>query len=251
MNRRTQDGGYGALYVEDLAWEAAWLHRTSTAKVDSVELLLKRNQIYPETLVEFGCGTGAVLARCQERALAKSYIGIDSSPDALAYVERGVHRIRTMLADIVQDKIPLPPVRLTILLSHVLEHIENPGAFLKDCIANYDFEYLLIEVPLEGLPLLKLKARCVGRNLAHKHVNFFNATELRELLEASGLKVIDARRYVPVWESDTVHAACDHHSLFGFRRMLKYLTQRYIPIVASPLWGRYYYSHFAVLCVKS
>lgn len=77
---------YLQVYQRDLNDQAEWLRRSAREKVDSIEQLLQSNDIRPKTIMELGCGTGAVILECQRRGLAEHYTAVDSSQEAIQYL---------------------------------------------------------------------------------------------------------------------------------------------------------------------
>jgi hypothetical protein len=138
------------------------------------------------------------------------------------------------------------------VLSHVLEHLEEPLALLRSLIANVRFRYLVAEVPLEDLWAARLKGlvRDRARNAAG-HVQFYTRRSFRELLTQAGLALEADRRYVPILPPEAINlvaARCRHSRP---RRLLTFATQRWLPRAFGGLWERLYYSHYTVLARRS
>ena len=122
---------YDGIYRKQLANEAEWLDRTARHKVDSIEHLLLGNGITCQTMLELGCGTGSVIRECQRRGLAESYIAVDYSETAIDYLRAHSQGIETHVADVTDAELAFDrPVDL-IVVSHVIEHLEEPIAFLE------------------------------------------------------------------------------------------------------------------------
>jgi len=241
---------YRLLYQTELEQEAEWLRRGAVEKVNSIEDLLRRNGIRPRKLVELGCGTGAVIAECQRRNLAAGYVGVDYAPEAIDYLLGHSDGIEAIQADITSRRFHMSDPCDLVVLTHVLEHLESPAAFLHAVQGSLEFSHIVVEVPLEDLVAGRAKSRLRGRagNEAG-HVQFFTARSFELLLRSSGFKVIDRRTYVPVLDADTVRFVSAKDGLSEHRYLLKLLTGRYLPRMLTPLWQRLYYAHHAVLCV--
>lgn len=241
---------YRLLYQTELEQEAEWLRRGAVEKVNSIEDLLTRNGIKPRKLLELGCGTGAVIAECQRRDLAVSYVGVDYAPEAIDYLSRHSEGIEAIQADITSRGFQMSDPCDVVVLSHVLEHLESPAALLRAVKHSVRFSYVVIEVPLEDL--IASRAKSLLRDRAANragHVQFFTARSFELLLRSSGFKVIDRRTYVPVLDAETVRFVSAKDGLPEHRYLLKLLTSRYLPRMLTPLWKRLYYAHHAVLCV--
>ncbi|MDO9116961.1 MAG: class I SAM-dependent methyltransferase [Nitrospira sp.] len=241
---------YESLYQKQVDAEAEWLRRGAIEKANSIERLLNNHGIHPTTLMELGCGTGAVIRECQTRGLAQRYIAADYSTDALQYLQDSTTNIETICTDIT---IPgtLPRQVDVVIVSHVLEHLEAPAVFLQ-ALRHIEFSYLIAEVPLEDLYAGRLKSWIWDRtrNISG-HVQFFNAPSFRRLLAGNGLSVIAERTYVPILDRDTIKFVSEKNSANRLQRMRMTITNYYLPSLLESLWAKFYYAHHAVLCNKS
>ena len=81
-----------------------------------------------ESVIEIGCGTGAVLQELVKQRFARSYAGTDVSPAALRVASKtlGNEFRGAFVADACS--LPLPANAFSVaVLSHVLEHLERPS----------------------------------------------------------------------------------------------------------------------------
>lgn len=236
-------------YRNDLEDEARWLEYGAEMKADSVETLLHRRGIHPRTLLELGSGTGAVIRACQRRGLAEDYSAVDASEEAVSWARERSPGVRCEVADITSPAfVRREPVDV-VVLSHVLEHLEQPANFLRSLVDRMPFEWLIAEVPLEDLPAARLKnlIRDRTKNTAG-HVQFFTEKSFRGLLDSSGLEVVDARRYVPIFGKEMLDWQLERMALSPGWRLVKRFTFRELPRLFTPLWSRFYHAHLAVLC---
>lgn len=241
---------YQQVYQRDLNDQAEWLRRGAREKVNSIERLLKINGIRPKTILELGCGTGAVIMECQRRELAERYIAVDYSQEAIQYLREHSSSIQAIAADITAAP-PLSQQCDVLILSHVIEHLEHPDEFLHS-VRDLQFSYLVAEVPLEDLPAGQLKALFSDRtrNTAG-HVQFFTGESFQRLLRSSGFLVLNTRRYVPVLDLDTIRLVCRRNGWGIMRRIRLIVTSRCLLPILNPLWSKFYYAHYAVLCQKA
>lgn len=238
------------LYHEQVDAEAEWLRRGAIEKANSIERLLRECGIHPNTLLELGCGTGAVILECQKRGLAQRYVAADYSEEAIQYLKRQSTNIETICTDITALGAFRGQVDV-VILSHVLEHLEVPAAFLQS-LRQIEFSYLIAEVPLEDLFAGKLKSWLWDRTRnTSGHVQFFTAPSFARLLASSNLTVLGSRTYVPILDRDTVKFVCRKNAAGELQRMRMMITNHYLPRVLEPLWTRFYYAHHAVLCSKN
>jgi SAM-dependent methyltransferase len=240
---------YRAIYQEDLEHEAHWLRYCAVAKVDSVASLLARHDIRPRNILELGCGTGAVIAECKRRNIARDLVAIDYSPEAIRVLSETNPDIRAFTADIADDNFRLHEEFDVVVLSHVLEHLEQPLKFLSSLTRKVRFRYLVAEVPLEDLWAARVKM--LVRNRSHNaagHVQFFTASSFQRLLSSAGLRMISERRYVPVLSRDILRTQRERGAYSRVGEWLRLATNNYLPRLLRPLWERVYYAHYAVLC---
>jgi SAM-dependent methyltransferase len=236
-------------YRNDLEDEARWLEFGAVLKANSVETLLRRRSIAPDSLLELGSGTGAVIRECRRKGLAREYFAVDASEEAIAWSRERSPGIRCIVADITDPAFePQQSVDL-VLLSHVLEHLENPGGFLKSLVERMSFEWLIAEVPLEDLLAARVKNlfRDRTKNSAG-HVQFFTETSFVNLVASSGLEVVESLRYVPILGEEMLESQLRRLALSPGARFVKRMTFRHLPRLFTPLWSTLYHAHLAVLC---
>jgi 2-polyprenyl-3-methyl-5-hydroxy-6-metoxy-1,4-benzoquinol methylase len=167
---------FDQIYRNDLQLEAEWLRLTAIPKVRSITTLLRGVRFSPRSLVEVGCGTGAIIMECKRNGLAENFVAIDFSATALGYLSNSDPTITTRQADITANDFRLDVPADIVICSHVIEHLEEPDAFLKALHDRIDFKYAVIEVPLEDLIGHKWKLRGKERlDNSAGHVQFFTA----------------------------------------------------------------------------
>lgn len=100
-----------------------------------------------ERVLDVGCGPGGVARAVAEDAGA-NVVGIDTDPAMIARArEQAAHeRARYIVGDALTD---LPPGPFdVVILSNVLEHIEDRPAFLRGLLASARPGRLLVRVPV-------------------------------------------------------------------------------------------------------
>ena len=210
---KTGRDDYAAKYKGDIQHHAEWLRRGALHKADSIEMLLKKNQIEPKSILELGCGTGAVLGELSRRKLADAYYGVDFSEEAVQYMTKLYPEVQGAAADIVQNPNPFGDIAFdVVIVCHTIEHLERPMEFLK-ATEHMNFKTMIAEVPLEDLFFGRVKALLKDRSKnAAGHVQFFTRQSFRDLLEEAGFNLQDERVYIPVLSMDTVKFAHGHLS---------------------------------------
>jgi SAM-dependent methyltransferase len=164
-----------------------WRALGARSKADHVVALCERAGLRPRTLVEIGSGDGALLAELGARRLAPVLDGFELSPPAAELARaRAIPGARRIEA---YDGAHVPAedgAYDLAVLSHVLEHVEDPGALLRE--AARLAPAVLLEVPLEanrsaGRPHKRAEAARIG------HIQFLDRAAVHSLLAGAGLRV--------------------------------------------------------------
>jgi hypothetical protein len=138
-----------------------------------------------------------------------------------------------------------------LLISHVVEHLEQPKAFLES-VRRLKVKAAIIEVPLEDLPLARYKALITNRGAnTAGHIQFFTAASFERPVKNAGFKVVDTRSYVPMPTADTLRFVHAKDKLPRWRLPLMWLTRWLMPRVNHHLCQRLYYCYHAVLVVPA
>ena len=241
---------YQRIYDANLVDEAQWLQYAARGKADSVEQVLARRGVSPESLLELGAGTGAVIAECARRGLAKEYWAVDYSESATEYLRDTVPGVHVVAADITSPEFSLGRHFDVVVLSHVIEHLEEPREML-DALREMDFDHCVLEVPLDDLPVSRLKnlIRDRSENPAG-HLQFFTANTFERMVRGSGFEILDRRRYTPVVPIEALRLQARRNG-WGTPRFLWTVAVAYaLPMMLTPIWSRLYYGFYAVLCRK-
>ncbi len=245
--QRTRQAWYRKLYREDLLREARLAAAAAPQRVRAIERLISRNQVPVRSVAELGCGPGDVILGCRRRGIGAEFVAVDYSEEAVAHLRSRAPDIEAIVADITEADFRLPrPVDL-VVLSHVLEHLDDPLKLLRS-LAEAPVSRLVLEAPLEALPLYRVKCALFGRNNRVGHVQFFTRGAFRSLVQASGLAIIDEFQYTPVHTPEALGLSWSAEGTSMLVRLLQQLSRRWMPMVLAGLWSRLYYSHYAVLC---
>lgn len=135
---------------------------------------------------------------------ALSVIGVDNNIDDVAFLKNnGIDNVYVGDVEKLDNNILNKKYHI-VLAGEILEHINNPGLFLKgiDRIISEDVEFLLT-VP--NTPTLKSFLRALwGREMVHRdHVCYYSYKTLKSLLNRFDYKIKDYYYYCvpPVHES--------------------------------------------------
>ena len=184
----TDAGRYtGGAYLES---NPTWHVEDSLWKADQVERLLAAHPEVPRgTVAEVGCGAGEILRILHDRWPEAELVGYEVSPQAHELAEpRATDRLSFRLADATQEPLDVD----LILLMDVVEHVDDPLAFLRALAARCRHAVLHIPLDMTLLAVARPHHLMVARrDTGHLHY-FVKETALATLSDA-GFDVVDWR----------------------------------------------------------
>jgi SAM-dependent methyltransferase len=171
---------YADYYDDDPALER-WRRLGSIDKCENIVRLCAKSP--HATILEIGCGDGAILQRLEQIGFGSQFTGLEISPSAVRKVqEKQIRNCEVRLFD--GYELPFSGKQFDLaILSHVLEHVEYPRRLIND--AALVARNVFIEVPLEDnwrMPRDFVFDR-VG------HINFYNPRTIRSLVQSCGMHV--------------------------------------------------------------
>lgn len=219
---------------------ARWRALGARGKTDHVLGLLPQLD-EPVSVLDVGCGDAAVLQELRRRRPTWTLAGVEIAPRAVE-IARG----SAPFADIVEydgEHLPHPDHAFTVgILSHVLEHVPDPGALLAETARVC--RWVIAEVPLEdNVSAQRGSKRAHGDEIGHLHA--FSRVSFRAVVERAGLRVgrelADALpRAAHAFFAETPRARAVASAKWATRTGLHRLS----PAIAE----RVFTVHYAVLC---
>lgn len=180
---RYLNGDYAEKNPEWDSADAPW-------KALKVVQILRDNACKPSSLVEIGCGSGAVLSSLRASFPDTAMAGFDIAPGAQRFwQQRSTEGIRFALGDYLDMDEPVPDA---VLVLDVLEHLGNPWEFLARLRGRCTLAVFHIPLDLSAasvlreIPLLRVRDK-VG------HLHYFTKGLALALLSECGYEVIEAR----------------------------------------------------------
>jgi SAM-dependent methyltransferase len=162
---------------------ARWRELGARAKADHVQELCARIGLEPRSVVEVGCGDGALLAELRSRGLGEELAGYEISESAVA-IARG-RGIRAESFD--GARLPLSDDAFDLgVLSHVLEHVEEPAALLAETARVS--RAVILEVPLEANVSARRGSKREGA-VEIGHLQRLDRRAARRIVHEAGLEV--------------------------------------------------------------
>jgi ubiquinone/menaquinone biosynthesis C-methylase UbiE len=214
--------------------QLVWRRIGSLDKARNLQQLLGQRQVY--SVLEVGCGTGAVLAEVARRGIGVRHVGVDMA-DPHAHLDAGASGLQIEAYD--GQVLPYAGKAFDLVYaSHVVEHVPDPRSFLRE-LKRVARKYIYLEVPCE------LHARAtrdsLQRTLDIGHINAYSPESFILLVQTSDLTVVDSEIFDHSLE---VHA-------FKTSRTKAYLKKavRSALLQASRSWAsRSFTYHCGVLC---
>jgi SAM-dependent methyltransferase len=179
----------------DLMLDLTWVsHRLSIENAAALALNRRpangflQSHIRPtDRVLEVGCDRGQVLAS----VVAAERVGVDYNEAAIAAGHAEYPEL-TLIAGEARDYLKQAPKFDVLILSHVLEHVDEPEQFLAAVKDRFDRIY--VEVPDFDWTELNSLRLSRGRKLIQMdddHIAEFDRDELEQIFASLGLKVLD------------------------------------------------------------
>jgi len=218
-----QDGRYldktgGTWHLEDAQIKARY-----------VQALVESHGLRPQQVCEVGCGAGGVLASLAKAWPQTAFRGFDISPQAVALAQTLTSsRVSFELGDAFKDSRTFD---LALILD-VVEHVEDPFAFLRQCKRRA--RYKVFHIPLEISALSALRPAVLVRSWHDVgHIHPYSLEVARLSLKQTGHRILDSQ-LTPVWRQNT-RRSLFHAGANALRRSIEPFSQRW----ASRLLGGY------------
>lgn len=173
------DGAYSGSELE-------WRRLGASDKIDNLQALLALQKV--NSVLEVGCGTGAVLAEAARRRIGTQHVGIDMA-DPWKHVDDRAADLDLRHYD--GGRLPFDDSSFDLVYaSHVVEHVPDPRGFLQE-LARVSGKYLYVEVPCEVN--MRTGHDSIQRSLQIGHINGYTPDYFMVLLQTAGLKVFKMR----------------------------------------------------------
>ena len=153
----------------------------------------------PDRVLDWGCGNGVLTYWMYENGFGSEVLGVDVSQTAVAYANEHFTRTRLSFRQVAPGTSAKELGRFDALVcSHVLEHLEDPIAALRDLRGLA--EWYVIEVPLESALVTDFLAARRGGSRSDNnpvgHLHFWNRQGFRTIMEEAGYHIVRDNVYV-------------------------------------------------------
>ncbi|MEO6683734.1 MAG: class I SAM-dependent methyltransferase [Ginsengibacter sp.] len=229
MIRNRDDMYTGGQYLENTG---NWNVEDSWWKADLVFDIYKKNGLQPKSIVEVGCGAGAILETLQKKdAGIKKLTGFDISPQAISLAKtRSNSTLEFFQDDFLKVDFPVPDL---VLMMDVMEHVEDFYSFMRTLSAKGQRFVFHIPMDLSCRTLLKPHVLLQQRESVG-HIHYFSEEMIFWILKDTGYKIIDLHYTKPVIDFQPVKGAKAR-----VKKILRNLSFRINPGISAKLWGGY------------
>lgn len=186
--KRFYEAGYTVEDPERAAQLGRWRALGARSKAAHVRELCRRGALSPASVVELGCGDGALLEAMARSGVGERYDGFELSEPAAAIARGRAIANAGRIEAYDGARIPADDDAYDLaVVSHVLEHVESPAALLAE--AARLATHVIVEVPLEAnrsaaRPGKRAEALSIG------HIQYFDRAAMRTLARGAGLTVL-------------------------------------------------------------
>lgn len=225
-----------------------WRLAGATQKAESVIQLTQGLKV--DSVLEIGAGTGAVLEMLDRRGFARRYYAVEPSAELCNFISdlTTVERLVAVDAHRIEDSKLRHRRYDLVVLSHVLEHVEEPEPLLRAALELG--AHVVAEVPLEGT--LGANIRAVAKSVLTRrprwqnpagHIHFYSRRSFDALVASAGGVVLRRRVYVPHESMAIARGRSQRQRDAIASRVVQQLGR----MAGDTLWSAVYHGHYAVL----
>ena len=176
---------YDLVYDAD---ELAWYRLGAKGKAKNIKALLADRQSEVSSVLDVGCGSGAVLLALRGHGIGQSLSGIDVTVPA-DRIDPDIVGSDIEIARYDGHRLPFADDSFDLVYSsHVLEHVADERGFIAE-LARVARTYVFVEVPCELHARTSIAKLQTTLNIGH--INAYTPESFALTLATSGL-VIDA-----------------------------------------------------------
>jgi SAM-dependent methyltransferase len=212
-----------------------WRTLGAIDKGRNIECMIESLRSEIGSVLEVGCGTGAVLAQVAARKIGTQFTGVEIGTERPQQPKQGDLCIRGYDG----ETIPYDDRSFDLVYAtHVLEHVTDERGFLDE-IRRVARRYIYIEVPCELH--LRTTRRALQGTLNIGHINAYTPDSFALQLETSGLRVRKLRVFDHTY-------AVHRFSSPAWRAMLKTAVRGGLLRLSESMASKVFTYHCGALC---
>ncbi len=226
---------------EFLAW------RELGARNKAQNIVRVCQEIETASLVEIGCGTGAVLSVLHGMHFAQKYCAIDLSLSAIRFTLQSCPAFAQRAVVGRADALPFPDGAFSVaILSHVIEHLDDPVSALRE--ASRIARFVVVEVPTEKVFSNFVRTKVFFRPYVSiagaGHVQFWSPASIaRFLTDDAGMAILNRHLDLLGEEDDSARQHAP-----GAKSLVKRTLKSALP---ASIYSRLLTTHAVFLCRRS
>jgi cyclopropane fatty-acyl-phospholipid synthase-like methyltransferase len=185
MTKKPYDSYISGEYLKN---NPTWDQEDSEWKAYQVSAFLKKNNINAQSIVEVGCGAGAILGYLHDEQPNVDYYGFEIAPDASKFWDQHASKnINFKVADFLIEETEQYDA---LLLLDVFEHVANPFDFLSRL--NNRSKYFVFHIPLDlsAMSVVREKPLLYVRDKVG-HIHYYTKGLALSLLKECGYNILD------------------------------------------------------------
>ncbi len=229
MIRRSEEMYSNSQYLENTG---NWHVEDSAWKAKMISDLYKKNNLHPKTVVEVGCGAGAILENLQQKDGGIEQLdGFDISPQAISLAgTRSNSKLFFHQVDFLKEDFPVSDL---LLMIDVMEHVDDFYHFMRGIQPGGRHFIFHIPMDLSCRTILKPHVLLQQRNSVG-HIHYFSEEMIFWILKDTGYEIIDWQFTKPV---------IDIYAAKGVKQTVKKFLRNSSfginPALSAKLWGGY------------
>ena len=172
-----------------------WHSSDSKWKANHINYILKKNNIYPDSVVDIGCGSGDIICNLSLLYKKTLFHGFDVSSDAYKIAKKKNNKkikFKILNLKLLKHKYDC------LLCIDVFEHVENYIFFLKSIKNKAKYKIFHIPLDMNVIGLLKIGIIIWARKYLG-HLHYFNKYTALLTLEYCEYKIIDFYITTPIF----------------------------------------------------
>jgi len=221
---------------------ADWRALGAKGKADHVVGLCLGEGLRPATILDVGCGDGALLTELRRRRFGQTLQGVEITEAAVQIARARVEIDSVQLYDGAHLEFPDQAFDLGIV-SHVLEHVPDPAALLAE--VGRACEAVVMEVPLEANMSARRESK---REHAEEvgHLQRLDRRAARAIVARAGLHIAGELEDALPLAAQRFFA---HTPAQQAKATIKWGARNGLNKIAPPLARRLFTVHYACLCL--